>query len=408
MRTIPFSPPDITDEEIQEVVKTLKSGWITTGPKTKFFEKKISEYCNTSKTACMNSATSCMEMTLRLLGIGPGDEVITTAYTYTATASVITHVGAKIIMLDTGMDSFHINYDAIADAITPRTKAIIPVDIGGVMCDYDKIFAAVESKRALFNPSNELQKAIGRVIVLADAAHSLGAQYKGKKSGGVADFTAFSFHAVKNITTAEGGAVTWRDIDGIDNEELYKKYMLYSLHGQSKDAYQKAELGAWEYDIIGPYYKCNMTDIAASIGIKQLERYDGMLARRREIIEMYDCALHPLGIESMQHYGGDYSSSGHLYLARIPGIGEATRNEIIKRMAEAGISTNVHYKPLPIMTAYRNMGFDINNYAKAYRQCSNEITLPLYSFLGDEEVEYICTKFKDVLSQVILAEAKLG
>jgi len=396
MRTIPFSPPDITDEEIQEVVKTLKSGWITTGPKTKLFEKKISEFCNTSKTVCMNSATSCMEMTLRLLGIGPGDEVITTAYTYTASASVIAHVGAKIVMLDTGKDSFHIDYDAIAEAITAKTKAIIPVDIGGVMCDYDRIFAAVESKRALFKPSNDLQKIIGRVVVLADAAHSLGAQYKGRRSGAVADFTSFSFHAVKNITTAEGGAITWRDIDGIDNEELHKKYMLFALHGQSKDAFQKAKMGDWDYDIVGPYFKCNMTDIAASLGIKQLERYEAMLARRREIIEMYDQALLPLGIESLKHYGEDYSSSGHLYLTRIPDIGETTRNEIIKRMAEAGISTNVHYKPLPMMTAYKELGFEIKDYPNALNQYSNEITLPLHTCLADEDASYVienCTSF---------------
>ena len=299
-------------------------------------------------------------------------------------------------MLDTGKDSFHIDYDAIAEAITAKTKAIIPVDIGGVMCDYDRIFAAVESKRALFKPSNDLQKIIGRVVVLADAAHSLGAQYKGRRSGAVADFTSFSFHAVKNITTAEGGAITWRDIDGIDNEELHKKYMLFALHGQSKDAFQKAKMGDWDYDIVGPYFKCNMTDIAASLGIKQLERYEAMLARRREIIEMYDQALLPLGIESLKHYGEDYSSSGHLYLTRIPDIGETTRNEIIKRMAEAGISTNVHYKPLPMMTAYKELGFEIKDYPNALNQYSNEITLPLHTCLADEDASYVienCTSF---------------
>jgi dTDP-4-amino-4,6-dideoxygalactose transaminase len=401
MKSIPFASPDITDEEISEVVKTLKSGWITTGPQTRIFEQRISEFCNTSKTACMNSATACMEMTLRLLGIGPGDEVITTAYTYTATASVITHVGAKIVMLDTGKDSFHIDYNAIAPAITPKTKAIIPVDIGGVMCDYDKIFAAIETKRELFNPVNDLQKAIGRIVVIADAAHSLGAQNKGRMSGEVADFTSFSFHAVKNITTAEGGAITWRDIDGIDNDELHEKYRVISLHGQSKDAYEKTKNFSWEYDIAGPYYKCCMNDIAASMGIKQLERYAGMMKRRREIIEMYNHALHPLGIDSLQHFGAEYSSSGHLYLARFPGISEAIRNKMIERMAESRVFTNVHFKPLPMMTAYKELGFDIKDYSNAYNQYSNEITLPLYSCLSDLDLEYVCITLKKVLSQTL-------
>ena len=393
-RNIPFSPPDISEEEIAEVIDALKSGWITTGPKTKLFEKEIAEYCNTSRVVCLNSATACMELTLRLLGIGQGDEVITTAYTYTASASVIDHVGAKIVMVDCGKDSFHIDYDAIEDAITEKTKAIIPVDIAGVMCDYERIFKAVNNKKEIFKPSNEIQKAIGRVVVLADAAHSFGASYKGKMAGEVADFTSFSFHAVKNLTTAEGGAVTWKDIEGIDNEEIYREFMLLSLHGQSKDALAKTKLGAWEYDIVYPAYKCNMTDIMAAIGLVQLKRYKELLERRKEIIGKYDEAMKNLDIQVLQHYGKDFSSSGHLYLVRLNGKDEKDRNRIIEEMAERGIATNVHYKPLPMHTAYKNLGFDIKDYPNSYKQYKNEITLPLHTLLGDEDVKYIieCTQ----------------
>jgi dTDP-4-amino-4,6-dideoxygalactose transaminase len=389
MMKIPFSPPDISQAEIDEVVDTLKSGWITTGPKTKLFEKRIAEFCGTKKVVCLNSATAAMEMTLRLLGIGEGDEVITSAYTYTASASVIHHVGAKIVLVDTGKDSFHLDYDAIADAITEKTKAIIPVDIAGVMCDYDKIFEAVRSRKASFKPANKLQEMLGRVIVLADGAHSIGAKYKNQLSGSVADFTCFSFHAVKNLTTAEGGAVTWRAIDGIDNEELYKEYMLLTLHGQSKDALAKTNLGAWEYDIVAPNYKCNMTDIMASIGLVQLERYPELLKKRKELIAQYDKAFEQSGIEVLKHFDGVNESSGHLYLTRVPVDTEEERNEVIEKMAEAGIATNVHYKPLPMHTAYKNLGFNINNYPNTYEMYSNEVTLPLYSMLGEQEIEYI-------------------
>ena len=399
VRNIPFSPPDYSDEEINEVVDTLKSGWITTGPKTKLFEKQIAEYCNSSKAVCLNSATAAMEMTLRLLGVGPGDEVITSAYTYSASASVTTHVGANVILVDSGKDSFHIDYDSIADAITEKTKAIIPVDIGGVMCDYDKIFEAVESKKHLFNPSNDLQKAFGRVIVLADAAHSIGATYKGKMSGEVADFTSFSFHAVKNLTTAEGGAVTWKDIDGIDNEEIYKQYMLLSIHGQSKDALAKTKLGAWEYDIVAPYYKCNMTDIMASLGLAQLRRYPGILDRRKEIIEKYDDLLSGLDVTSMTHYDENNKSCGHLYLLRLNGKDEAFRNEMIIKMAEKGIATNVHYKPLPMHTAYKDLGFKMVDYPNAFDMYKNEITLPLHTLLTDEDIEYVVENLRYILNE---------
>lgn len=399
-RTIQFSPPDISDEDISEVVDTLKSGWITTGPKTKLFEKQIAEYCNTSKAVCLNSATAAMEMTLRLLGIGPEDEVITCAYTYSASASVITHVGAKIVLVDSGKESFHIDYDAIADAITEKTKAIIPVDIGGAMCDYDKIFEAVESKKHLFNPSNNLQKTFGRIIVLADAAHSFGASYRVKRSGQVADFTSFSFHAVKNLTTAEGGAVTWKDIEGIDNEEIYKQYMLLSIHGQSKDALAKTKLGAWEYDIVAPYYKCNMTDIMASIGLVQLRRYSGILDRRKEIIEKYDELLSGLDVTSMSHYDENSKSSGHLYLLRLNGKDEVFRNDVITKMAEKGVATNVHYKPLPMHTAYKNLGFKMEDYPNAFDMYRNEITLPLHTLLTDEDVEYVMDSLKDILNEI--------
>lgn len=398
-RKISFSPPDIRQEEIDEVVDTLKSGWITTGPKTKLFEQKIAQYCNTSKGVALNSATAAMEMTLRLLGIGPGDEVITSAYTYSASASVITHVGAKVVLVDSGKDSFHIDYDNIADAITEKTKAIIPVDLAGVMCDYDKIFAAVESKKYLFNPSNDLQKAFSRVIVLADAAHSIGATYKGKMSGEVADFTCFSFHAVKNLTTAEGGMATWKDIKGFDNEELYKQYMLLSLHGQSKDALAKSKLGAWEYDILAPNYKCNMTDIMASLGLVQFKRYPEILKRRKEIIEKYDALLSELDVTSMKHFDDTYSSSGHLYLLRLNNKDEDFRNNAIMQLADKGVASNVHYKPLPMHTAYKNLGFKIEDYPNAYKMFSNEVTLPLHTLLTDNDIEYICDQIASILKK---------
>ncbi|MBO8162029.1 MAG: DegT/DnrJ/EryC1/StrS family aminotransferase [Thermosipho sp. (in: Bacteria)] len=393
---VPFSPPDISQLEIDEVVDTLKSGWITTGPKTKLFEKKIAEYCNTSKAVCLNSATAAMEMTLRLLGIGEGDEVITSAYTYSASASVIHHVGAKIVLVDTAKDSFHIDYEQLEEVITEKTKAIIPVDIAGVMCDYDRVFEIANRKKDLFNPSNEIQKAIGRVVVIADAAHSFGAAYKGKQSGEVADFTCFSFHAVKNLTTAEGGAVTWRDIPGIDTEEIYKQFMLLSLHGQSKDALAKTKAGAWEYDIVYPAYKCNMTDIMASLGLAQLQRYPKILERRKQIIQMYDSALLSDKIDALKHYGDDFSSSGHLYLVRLFGRDEEYRNKVIEKMAEKGIATNVHYKPLPMHTAYKNIGFDIKDYPNAFDMYKNEITLPLHTLLTDEQVEYVIETFKAI------------
>lgn len=392
-----FSPPDITELEINEVIETLKSGWITTGPKTKLFEQQIAEYCNTSKAVCLNSATAAMEMTLRLLGVGEGDEVITSAYTYTASASVIHHVGAKIVLIDTAKDSFQMDYEQLEQAITEKTKVIIPVDVAGVMCDYDKIFEIVNRKRNLFRPVNNLQKAFGRIIVLADAAHSFGATYKGKPSGEAADFTSFSFHAVKNLTTAEGGAVVWKDIHGVDNEEIYKEFMLLSLHGQSKDALAKTKLGAWEYDIVFPAYKCNMTDIMAAIGLGQLKRYPDILARRKKIIKMYDRALQDYNVDILKHYGNDFSSSGHLYFVRLLGKDEAYRNSIIKKMAEKGIATNVHYKPLPMHTAYKKMGFDIKDYPNAFNMYRNEITLPLHTLLSDEQIEYITNRFKFII-----------
>lgn len=394
---ISFSPPDISEVEINEIIDTLKSGWITTGPKTKLFEKKIAEYTNTSKAVCLNSATAAMEMTLRLLGIGEGDEVITSTYTYTASASIIDHVGAKIVLVDTAKDSFQMDYEKLGQAITEKTKAIIPVDVAGVMCDYDKIFEVVDSKKDLFNPSNEIQKAIGRVIVLADAAHSFGAEYKGRKSGEVADFTSFSFHAVKNLTTAEGGAVTWRDIPGVDNEEIYRQYMLLTLHGQSKDALAKTKLGAWEYDIVYPAYKCNMTDILASLGLGQLQRYPEILKRRKQIIQMYDEGLSDCNVDVLKHYGDNFSSSGHLYLVRLLGKDEAYRNKVIEKMAENGIATNVHYKPLPMHTAYKNLGFNIKDYPNAFDMYRNEITLPLHTLLTDEQVEYVVERLKRLL-----------
>ena len=396
---ISFSPPDITQAEIDEVTDTLKSGWITTGPKTKLLEKKIAEYCNTSKAVCLNSATACMEMTLRLLGIGAGDEVITSAYTYTASASVIDHVGAKIVLIDTAKDSFHIDYDAIEGAITEKTKAIISVDIAGVMCDYDRIFETVNNKKDIFKPTNNRQRSIGRIVILADAAHSFGAKYKGEQSGETADFTSFSFHAVKNLTTAEGGALTWKDIPEINNKRIYKEFMLLTLHGQSKDALAKTELASWEYDIISPAYKCNMTDLMASLGLVQLERYPALLKRRKQIIEIYDTLLKGSGAVSLQHFKKEISSSGHLFLVRLTGKGEEFRNKVIKKMAEKGIATNVHYKPLPMHTAYKNLGFTIKDYPNAFDMYKNEITLPLHTLLTDEEVAYVASNLKEIIKK---------
>ncbi|MGU8166490.1 DegT/DnrJ/EryC1/StrS family aminotransferase [Clostridium perfringens] len=395
---IPFSPPDITEAEIENVIQVLKSGWITTGPVTKKFENEIAKYCGTSKAVCLNSATAALEMTLRMLGIGEGDEVITSAYTYTASASVIHHVGAKIVLVDTKKDSYEMDYEKVKEAINEKTKAIIPVDLAGVMCDYDKIFEIVEEKKYLFNAKNNIQKAIGRVIVIADGAHSFGASYKGKMSGSVADFTSFSFHAVKNLTTAEGGAVTWRDIDGVDNDEIYKKYMILSLHGQTKDALSKNKIGSWEYDILEPAYKCNMTDIMAAIGLAQLERYDDLLNYRKNIIEKYDEAFsNKKNIHVLRHYSEDRTSSGHLYLVRILGIDEEKRNLIITKMAEAGIATNVHYKPLPMLTAYKKLGFNIENYPNAFDMYKNEITLPLNTKLKEYEIEFVIDKILKII-----------
>ena len=396
MKTIPFSPPDMTQKEVDEVADTILSGWITTGPKTKEFEKRIAFYCNTSKAVCLNSNTACQEMTLKVLGIGPEDEVITSAYTYTASASVIAHVGAKVILVDTQKDSYEMDYDALENAITERTKVIIPVDIAGVMCDYDRVFDIIERKRKLFKPSNDIQSKIGRIVVCADAAHSMGATYKGKVSGSVADFTSFSFHAVKNLTTAEGGAVVWKDIPGIDNEQLYKEYMLWSLHGQSKDALAKNKLGAWEYDIVYPGFKCNMTDIMASIGLVQLDRYPDLLKRRSELVKLYNDNLDKSKIDIINHSG----SSMHLMLTRVKDIDEVQRNDIIIKLAELGISSNVHYKPLPMHTAYKNMGFNIENYPNAYNMYKNEITLPLHTLLSNEDVLYICEQYNKIVNSL--------
>lgn len=399
LRNIPFSPPDMTEEEANEVREAILSGWITTGPKTKEFERLIAICCQTKKAVALNSATAAMELTLRVLGVGPGDEVIVPAYTYTATASVVHHVGAKIVMVDVASDSFEIDYDRIADAITERTKVVMPVDLGGVMCDYDRVFAAVESKRELFRPANDIQKAFGRVIVLADAAHAFGARWHGRMCGEVADFTSFSFHAVKNLTTAEGGAITWKSIEGVDDEWLYKQYQLLSLHGQNKDALAKTQLGAWEYDIVAPDYKCNMTDIAAAIGLVQLRRYAEILKRRRDIIGRYNKALEHCNVQVLNHYGDDHQSSGHLYLVRLLGKDAEYRNEVIRKMAERGIACNVHYKPLPMMTAYKNLGFDMNDYPNAYRQFENEVTLPLHTCLTDDDVEYVIANFVELISK---------
>ncbi len=400
MRKIPFSPPDITEREIELVADALRSGWITTGPKTKEFEAKIAEYCgNTSgKAVCLNSATACMEMALRLLGVGKGDEVITCAYTYTASASVACHVGAKVVLVDVAPGSFHIDYDKLGDAITEKTKAIIPVDIAGVMCDYDKILDIVKEKASLFKPNSEIQKAMGRVAVISDCAHGFGASYNGKKAGQCADFTSFSFHAVKNLTTAEGGALVWNRIEGISDEEIYKELMLLSLHGQSKDALAKTKLGAWEYDIILPAYKCNMTDIAAAIGLVQLERYEEMLDKRKKLIEIYDKEL-PDSVKSLAHYTDVYQSSGHLYLTNLVGKTMEERNEFIIKMAEAGIACNVHYKPLPLLTAYKNLGFNIEDYPESRKMFENEVTLPLNSKMSEEDAYYVCCKVKEILGE---------
>lgn len=396
-RNIPFSPPDISEKEIQLVNEALRSGWITTGPKTKEFEEKISDYIGTSKTVCLNSATACMELTLRLLGVGPGDEVIVPAYTYTASCSVIFHVGATPVMIDSQKDSFEMDYDQMEAAITEKTKVIIPVDLAGVICDYDRIYKAVERKRNIFKPSNEIQKIYSRIIVLADAAHAFGAIKNGKKCGLFADFTSFSFHAVKNLTTAEGGAVTWLDHIDVDNDFIYRQFQLLSLHGQTKDALHKNQLGAWEYDIVSPAYKCNMTDIMASIGLAQLDRYEEMLKWRHDIIQKYNDGFSNLPIKILNHHDEEHCSSGHLYLVRVNNISEDERNNIIIKMAEKGVACNVHYKPLPLMTAYKNLGFDIMNYPNAYHLYKNEITLPLYSKLTEEEVQYIIDSFQEVV-----------
>lgn len=408
MRQIPFSPPDITEEEISEVADALRSGWITTGPRTKEFEKKIAEYCHTEKAVCLNSDTACMEMTLRLFGIGPGDEVITTAYTYTASASVICHTGATPVLIDVAEGSYEMDYDALERAITSRTKAVIPVDIAGVMCDYDRILAIAERAKTRFQAGeNRYQKALGRILVMADSAHGFGALRKGKVSGEMADFTTFSFHAVKNLSTAEGGALTWRGIPGIDSEEIYKEYMILSLHGQSKDALAKTKLGAWEYDILSPAYKCNMTDIMAALGLVQLRRYPSLLARRREIIGMYEQGLKEINdklkkyqLTSLQHYDDVVTSSGHLFLMRVRGADEVLRGHIIDGMARRGVAANVHYKPLPLLTAYQNLGFDISDYPNAYAMFCNEISLPLHTKLTNEDVKYIL----DCLEEVLICE----
>jgi len=398
---ISFSPPDISEKEIEEVAEALRSGWITTGPRTKELERKIAKWIGTNKCVCLNSQTACAEMALRLLGIGEGDEVITSAYTYTASASVICHVGAKVVLVDTKKDSFEMDYDALEKAITKNTKAIIPVDLGGVPCDYDRIYEIVERAKDLFQPNSELQKVFGRIAVLADTAHAFGAKRKNKMVGSIADFSSFSFHAVKNFTTAEGGALTWKSIPGIDDEKLYKKLQLLSLHGQSKDALAKTQLGAWEYDIVDTYYKCNMTDVAAAIGLVQFDRYPELLERRKQIIEKYDASFKPLGVITLEHYSDEWESSGHLYISRVPGITIEQRNEIIIKMAEKGIACNVHYKPLPMHTAYKKLGFDISEYPNAYAQFANEISLPLHTCLRDDEVKYVIENYVDILKEYI-------
>ena len=406
-RVIPFSPPDISELEINEVAEAMRSGWITTGPRTKELEKRLAEYCHTSKVVCLNSATAAEELNFRICGIGEGDEVIVPAYTYTASASAAIHCGAKVVFVDSQKDCVEMDYEKVGEAITPRTKAIVAVDLGGIVCDYDRLFSVVEQKRALFSPLQgdslgaRIQQALGRVLVFSDAAHALGASRNGKMAGEIADFTDFSFHAVKNFTTAEGGASTWRDIPSIDNDELYHQYQLLSLHGQSKDALAKSQIGAWEYDIIGPWYKCNMTDIMAAIGLRQLDRYEGLLKRRGEIISRYDEMCDEMGVSHLIHSGENFHSSNHLYLSRVPGIGDAERREIIVKLAERGVNCNVHYKPLPMMTAYRELGWDIKDFPNAYNYYSNLITLPLHTLLSDSDVEYVIENYKEVVKEYI-------
>lgn len=400
-RVIPFSPPDISELEIQEVCEALRSGWITTGPRTKQLEKNLAEFCHVNRLVCLSSATAAEELNLRVLGIGEGDEVLVPAYTYTSSASAVIHTGATVRFVDSQPGSCQMDYDAMEAAITEKTKAIVAVDLGGIPCDYDRIYEAVERKKDLFRPANAIQEAIGHVAVVADSAHALGASRQGKMAGQLADFTSFSFHAVKNFTTAEGGAATWRPIPGIDDEDLYHQYQLLSLHGQSKDALSKTQLGAWEYDIVGPWYKCNMTDIMAAIGLKQLERYPGLLARRKEIISRYDAVCNELGVQHLEHYTDEVTSSGHLYLTKIPGITTEERNEIIRKLAERGIATNVHYKPLPMMTAYKALGWEIKDFPNAYAYYQNLITLPLHTKLSDEDVDYVIAGFQDVVKDYI-------
>ncbi len=398
---VPFSPPDISELEIEYVAQALRSGWITTGPRTKELERLVAARCGTERAVCLNSQTACAEQALRVLGVGPGDEVIVPAYTYTATASVVCHVGAKLVLVDIQPNSFEMDHDQVEAAITEKTKAIIPVDLFGIPCDYDWLFDITEKKRGIFVPNSPIQEALGRVAIMADTAHSFGASRGGQPAGSLADFSSFSFHAVKNFTTAEGGALTWRTIPGVDNEAIYKQLQLLSLHGQSKDALAKTQVGAWEYDVVGPWYKCNMTDVAAAIGLAQMERYDGILQRRRAIIGKYDAALRPLGIETRDHYTEDYISSGHLYITRIPGIQAPERNEIIVKMAQLGVACNVHYKPLPLLTAYRNLGFDIKDFPNAYAHYENEITLPLHTCLTDEQVAYVTDCYTKIVGEYL-------
>ncbi len=406
-RNIPFSPPDISDLEIEEVVEALKSGWITTGPRTKELERRLAEYCHTSRVVCLNSATAAEELNFRICGIGEGDEVIVPAYTYSATASAAIHCGAKVIFVDSQKDNCEMDYDKVADAITEKTKAVVAVDLGGIIADYEKLYEVVECKKQLFKAKEgndlgaRIQQTLGRVLVFADGAHSLGACKKGKMAGEWADFTSFSFHAVKNFTTAEGGASAWKDIEGIDNEDIYKQFQLLSLHGQSKDALAKTQLGAWEYDIIGPWYKCNMTDIMAAIGLKQLDRYQSLLERRKHIIEKYDAMCDELGVKHLVHSGDDFQSSNHLYLTRIPSVGDKERRDIIIKLAERGINTNVHYKPLPMMTAYKEMGWDIKDFPNAYAYYENLISLPLHTCLDESDINYIYENFRDVIKRYV-------
>lgn len=398
-REIPFSPPDIGEEEIQAVCDAMRSGWITTGPKTKEFERRIADFLGTNRAVCLNSQTACAEMALHILGVGPGDEVITSAYTYSATASVVCHVGAKLVLVDVQRDSLEMDYEKLEAAITPRTKAVIPVDLAGIPWDYDRIFEIVQRKKDIFQPNSRIQEALGRIAVMADTAHAFGASWHGKMVGNVADFSSFSFHAVKNLTTAEGGALTWRPVSGVDDGEIYRRVQLLSLHGQSKDALAKTQQGAWEYDIAGLWYKCNMTDIMAAIGLVQLDRYPKLLARRREIIGRYDAAFRPLGVRVLPHYTDSHASSGHLYITRVPNISPEQRNAIIIKMAERGISCNVHYKPLPMHTGYQKLGFSIADYPNAYAYFANEITLPLHTCLTDEDVGYVIENYIEILGE---------